>query len=512
MFANEISSVALGEKPVTITEFVAVARYHARVEFTESYVDRVRASRALIERFLAENRLIYGVTTGFGDNFTEVIAPEDAAELQANIVRSHAVSVGEPLPGEVVRAIWLMELIGLGKGYSGTGPETLELIRTLLNADVLPYVPGEGSVGYLGPEAHMALLLIGEGRAWLDGELLDGAEVLRRVGARPIRFGCKEGLSLTNGTHSVTAIGVLAAHDANLAGQTADIAAGLSLQALKGTVRALDPRLHAVKRHPEQAGVAANLRRITENSPLSEEFLDYRLQDTYSLRGIPQMHGGAKRALHQAWTVVEEELDSVGDNPIIVPEDGDGIALMGANFDSTYVGIQSDAMTNALTVLAKIAERRTDRMVNSNFSELPAFLAPDPGLHNGFMIAQYTSAALSMELQGMASPASARTVPTSANQEDPVSNAYSAALSAYRAAGKLGYILAIELLCAAQAFDLLAPRRPSPVSEAVKELIRSAAPEVTGDRVFHGDIEAIREFVRHGEVLRTVEARTGPLE
>ncbi|WP_328377590.1 aromatic amino acid lyase [Streptomyces sp. NBC_01020] len=511
MSAREIAAVTLGEEPITIEQFVAVARHGARVEFAATYVDRVRTSRALVERFLAENRLVYGVTTGFGDNVTKVIAPEDAEQLQRNIVRSHAVSVGEPLPAEIVRAIALMELVGLGEGYSGIRLETLELIRRLLNAGVTPYVPGEGSVGYLATEAHMALVLLGEGRAWYGDELLPGDEALARIGEQPTRLACKEGLSLTNGTHSVTAIAVLAGYDAGVAAVTADVAASLSVQALKATVRAFDARLQERKRHPEQAAVAENLRRLTESSALSAEFIDHRLQDSLALRAVPQMHGGAKRALAQAREVIVEELHSVGDNPVIHPEGEDGVALMGANCDSTYVGIQADSMVNAMTVLAKVSERRTDRLVNSNFSELPAFLTPRPGLHSGYMIAQYTAAALTMELRSLAVPASADTVPTSAGQEDAVSNAYLAALKAYRAARKLSYVIAIELMCGVQALDLLAPLSPSPATDALRAKIRETVPTVTEDRAFHADLEHITELVRSEEALRTVEDVVGPL-
>jgi histidine ammonia-lyase len=357
----------------------------------------------------------------------------------------------------------------------------------------------------------MALVLLGEGRASYGSELLPGAEALARIGERPTRLACKEGLSLTNGTHSVTAIAVLAAHDAGLAATTADVAASLSVQALKGTVRAYDARLQGHKRHPEQAAVAENLRRLTASSAISAEFLDHRLQDSLSLRAVPQIHGGAKRALAQAREVIVEELHSVGDNPVIHPEGEDGVALSGANCDSTYVGIQADTMVNAMTVLAKVSERRTDRMVNSNFSELPAFLVQKSGLNSGYMIAQYTAAALTMELRSMAVPASADNVTTSANQEDAVSNGYLAALKAYRAAHKLAYVVAIELMCAVQALDLLAPLSPSPAAEALRARIRETVPTVDEDRVFHADIEHVAELVRNGDVLRVVEGVVGAL-
>ena len=510
--AVDIEVVMLGDRDITIEEFVAVARHRARVEFAPAYVDRVRHSRKLIERFLVENRLVYGVTTGFGDNVTEVISPEDAEALQRNIVLSHAVSVGEPLPVEVVRAIQLMELVSLGQDYSGTSIEVCTLIRHLLNNGITPYVPGEGSVGYLGPEAHMALILIGEGRAWFGDELLAGAAALERAGLKPVTLGCKEGLTLTNGTHSVNGIAVLATYDAIEAAKVADVAAAVSLEALRGTINAFDPRLQTMKRHPEQSAVAANVRRILAGSEIVEKFRDYRVQDTYSLRAIPQMHGGAKRALKDALKVVEDELHSVGDNPIIFPEGDDGVALMGANFDSTFVGIQADLMVTSMTVLAKISERRTDRMVNSAFSELPAFLSLNPGLHNGYMIPQYTAAALYMEMKTACMPASVDSVPTSANQEDPVSNAYLAATKAYQLSRKLRYVLAIELMCAAQAHDLLDAGRASEASNAVYQTVRSAVPPVVEDRFFGDDIERLQQLVFEGTITRIVEDVVGTLE
>jgi histidine ammonia-lyase len=513
MRAQDIESVALGDRPISLEEFVAVARFGARVEFTADYERRVSRSRRLIEKFLEENRLIYGVTTGFGANVTEVIAPADAAQLQRNIVLSHAVSVGEPLAEEVVRAIQLMMLVGLGQGFSGTSLETLHLIRDLLNNRITPHAPGEGSVGYLSVEAHMGLVLLGEGRAWVDGELVAGDVALARFGLAPVTLGCKEGLTLTNGTHSVTAIGVLLAHDAVRAAKTADAAAALSLEALKGTIRAFDPRLHRMKKHPEQAAVARNIERILDGSELVEKHRDLRVQDTYNLRAIPQIHGAANRAIKDALIVIEEELHSVGDNPVVIPEGDDGVTLMGANFDSTYVGIQADLIMTALTVLAKVSERRTDRMVNSAFSDLPAFLAPEPGLNNGYMIAQYTSAALVMEMRSASAPASVDSIPTCANQEDPVSNAYLAVTKAYRAVKKLRYVLAIELMCAAQARDLMeVPGRGSAGSEALRGEVRRIVPQVYTDRYFGEEIEHLEKAVHDGTLIAALESAVGNLE
>ncbi|MDV6271037.1 HAL/PAL/TAL family ammonia-lyase [Rhodococcus globerulus] len=511
--AQEIKSIVLGDHPISIEEFVAVARFDAQIEFSAEYEDRVKKSRALVEKFLDENRLIYGVTTGFGNNVTEVIAPADATVLQRNIILSHAVSVGEPLSREIVRAIQLMLLIGLGQGVSGTSIETLSLIRELLNNGITPYAPGEGSVGYLSVEAHMALVLLGEGRAWAGGELVSGQAALEKFGLHPVELGAKEGLTLTSGTHSVTGISVLLAYDAIRAAVVADAAASISLEALKGTISAFDPRLHALKKHSEQAAVARNVIRILGGSEIIEKYRNYRVQDTYSLRGIPQVHGGAKRAIKNAVAVIEDELHSVSDNPVIIPSGDDGDAIMGANFDSTFVGIQADTVMTALTVLGKISERRTDRMVNSAFSELPAFLSPEPGLNNGYMIPQYTAAALLMEMKSASLPASIDSVPTSANQEDTVSNAYLAVTKAYRGVKKLRYILAIELMCATQAVDLLkGSELGSEGSISLRRAVRKVVPPVTVDRFFGDEIEFLEQGIFDGSLIESVESVVGDLE
>lgn len=509
--AQDIQSITIGPGPLSIDEFVAVARYGATVEFSPEYETRVNHSRGLIERFLDENRLIYGVTTGFGSNVTEVIAPDDAAILQRNIVISHAVSVGEPLAEELVRAIQLMELVGLGQGFSGTSLETLTLIRELLNHRITPYAPGSGSVGYLAVEAHIAMVLLGEGKAWVKGQVVSGADALASAGLQPRVLGCKEGLSLTNGTHSVTAVSVLTAYDSIRAGKTADLAAAMSFEALKGNLKAFDSRLQAVKKHPEQEASAANVRNLLAGSKTMEALNDYRVQDPLSLRSIPQVHGGAKRAIKNAVQVIEEALDSLGDNPIIVPEGDDGLAIMGGNFDSSFVGIQVSGLATAATVLAKNSERRTERMVNSNFSELPAFLAPNPGLNNGYMIVQYTAAALYMEMKALCIPAIIDSVSTSAGQEDPVSNAYLGAMQAYQAVGKLRYVLGIELMCAVQALELGEGPGSSTVVQAVRENIRHTVPAATNDRFFGDDIENMERMVFDGHLLRIVEEQLGGL-
>ncbi len=445
---GKISEVLLGESDISIEQFIAVARHDAQIKFSPVYRERVLNSRRLVDLFLSQNRLVYGVTSGFGANSTRVISPNDAEQLQRNIVRSHAVSVGEPLPREVVRATLLMMLISLGKGYSGVSLELLQQIAGLLNNDITPFAPGDGSVGYLAPEAHMALVLTGEGEAWYRGERMSGAEALERAGLKPHSLRCKEGLSLTNGTTSVTAIGMLALYNAIELSKVADIAASMSMQPLKATTRSLDARYHAIKKHVDQRNTADNIRRLLAGSALCDRFADYRLQDVYSLRGIAQVHGASKRAIKNAYDAILDEVGSCGDNPVIHPEGEDGTAISGANFD---------------------------------------------------------------EMRTLAQPASIDSVPTSGNQEDPVSFAYHAARKAYTTSQKLQHVLAIELLTAAQALDFFDPADASPATAAVYARIRQVAPTAEGDRFFYPDMMGVHRLVEQGDLLSIVESITGTL-
>ena len=504
---QQITQVVLGDREPSIEEFVAVARYSAKVSFSETYKNRVNRSRGLVERFLDENRLVYGVTTGFGDNVRHVISPQNAKELQVNIVRSHAVAVGEPLKREQVRAIQLMVLISLGKGFSGVRLELLELIAGLLNHDVVPFAPGEGSVGYLAVEGHLALVLLGEGKARVNGgEWVDGATALEQVGLQPTDLQCKEGLAMLNGTMSVTAIAILALYNSMQSAALADVAAALSLEALKGTIRAFDPRYHSIKAHKEQAQTARDIKAMLHDSQLIAENIDYRLQDAYSLRAIPQVHGASKRFIDHARENIENEIHSSGDNPIIYPlEDGDGIAISGANFDGSYIGMSADSLCVALANLAKISERRIDRMVNSHFSEMPAFLVRNPGLNSGYMILQYTAAGLYAEMKALSFPSTVDSFSTCANQEDLVSLAYNAAIKAYKVSEKLESVLAIELLVGCQALDFHDVHKASSVTKAVYDLVRSRVPVADHDRAFYVDMVSVTEQVRSGEVLATVQ-------
>ncbi|NRD79784.1 histidine ammonia-lyase [Bacillus sp. BRMEA1] len=505
---KDLKKVTLGEGNTTIEEIIAVARYDAEVVFSPAYCARVNRSREMIERFLAEERVIYGVTTGFGSNVTKNISVQDAETLQKNIIRSHAVSVGAPLEKEVVRAIQMMILINLGHGYSGVKLETLELIRECINKQIIPYAPGDGSVAYLSPEAHMALVLIGEGKAWYKNELLPGNVAFEKTGLKPIVLGCKEGLALISGTTSVTAFAALAQYNANQAVKTADVAGTMTLEALKGTIKAFDPRIHAAKGHKEQATTAQLVLKILESSEIAQQYQNERLQDALSLRCIPQMHGAVKKTLKDAAEVIQNEILSASDNPLIMV-DGEGDALMGGNFDGTYVGIYADAMAIALTNLAKMSERRIDRLVNFHVSALPPFLVANPGLNSGYMIPQYTAAGLLNEMRNLSHPATIDNSPTCANQEDVVSFAYPAAKKVYELTKKLEYIIAIELMTAVQALDFHSSLKPSTVSQKVVELIRSEVPFVDEDRYFYQDIEFILKQIHEGEIVRIVEILIG---
>jgi histidine ammonia-lyase len=509
---KKINKVVLGKEDITIEEFVAVARHGAEVQFSEEFCERVKHTKGLLEKFLAENRIIYGVTTGFGDNVISVISPTDSVKLQTNIIRSHACSVGEPLEKELVRGIQLMQLLNTGSGYSGVSLGMLELLKELLNRGVTPFAPGEGSVGYLGVEAQVTLVLLGEGKAWYKGELLEGGEALKRAGLKPVEIECKEGLSLLNGSTSVTAIAVMAIYNAIQATKAADIAGALAYEAMQGTLKACDKRLIDRKKHIEQSRTAENLLEILKDSEISKASMNLRVQDSLAIRPLPQIHGAVKRTLREAAISICEEMNSCSDNPIIYPEDGDGVALMGGNFDGSYVGIHIDSACIAMASLAKLSEAKVDRLVNRHLSGNPAFLVKNPGLNNGYMIPQYTAAGLLGEIRVLSHPSSVDNVPTCASQENPVSMAYFASKKAYDVSKKLEYILAIEIMTEIQALDFIKDMKFSTATQAVYDLVRKEVPTVDEDRHFYPDIEYIKGLIHEGTFVKCVENLIGDLK
>lgn len=508
---DAMKTLVLGDR-ITLEDYIGVARYSAPVAFSESYRQRVLKSRRLVERWIEEGRVMYGITTGFGALCTQVISKEETARLQRNIILSHATSVGEPLSAEEVRGTLLMMLQNLGQGYSGVRLETLEMIKDLLNSGVTPFAPKEGSVGYLSPEAHMALVLFGEGQAYFEGNLLHGLEALNRAGLAPITLSSKEGLALVSGTTCVTALGALATYDLLNAAQTADVIGAMSLEVLKGTLNAFDSRLMGIRPHEDQGKTAENVRRILEDSQRAKANVDTRLQDALSIRCIPQLHGAAKKTLRDAWATIEIEMNSCCDNPVIWPDGEDGQAISGCNADSSYVGLAMDTACIAGTMIAKMSERRNNRLIDGSLSGYPWFLVGKPGLNSGMMIPQYTQAGLLNDMKILSHPATVDGIPTCGNQEDYVAMGYNAAKKARQIADKLEYVLAIELLSVAQAQQFAKDDlSPGAVSSDVLAEIRKTVPEMDEDVFLYPHILSLKELIHSATILTLAKDRIGSL-
>jgi histidine ammonia-lyase len=473
-----------------------------RVVLAASARARVEASRAVVERAVREERVVYGITTGFGALAEVVIPPERIRELQVNLIRSHAAGAGEPLGEADTRAVLLLRANVLALGHSGVRPALIELLLALLNEGVHPIIPSLGSVGASGdlaPLSHLALVLIGEGEAVHRGARVGGAEALRRAGLEPIVLEAKEGLALNNGTQVMTGIGVLALLAAERALEAAEVAGAMSLEALRGTPDPFDEAIQRVRPHPGQVASAARLRALLADSEIRESHRtgDPRVQDAYSLRCMPQVHGAARQALSYVRSVLEVEANSATDNPLIFE---DGRVMSGGNFHGQPVAQVLDLLAIACADLGAISERRTARLVDPALSGLPAFLSPDPGVHSGLMMAQIVAAALVAELRLAAHPASVDSVPTDANKEDHVSMGVSAALKARRAVGLLQSVLALELLAAAQGLEFLKPLRPGRGVGAALRRIRADVPPLVQDRELGPDIRALERLVREGSL------------
>jgi histidine ammonia-lyase len=460
------------------------------------------ASRAVIEQAIASGETVYGVTTGFGDLADVRISPEQTATLQRNLVRSHAAGVGEPLPEEVVRAMLLLRANALAVGLSGVRPALAELLVGMLNGGVHPVIPSRGSVGASGdlaPLAHLALVVIGEGEATVGDRRFMGRKALAAAGLEPMELKAKEGLALLNGTQLMSALGALAAADARQLVLTADVVGAMSLEAVQGTASAFDHALIEARPHPGQVASAARLRRLLADSEIGASHRDspHRVQDPYSLRCMPQVHGAVLDALGPLEAALAIEMNAATDNPLVF---ADGRIISGGNFHGEPLALPLDHARLALTALATISERRTARLVDARLSGLPAFLAVEPGLESGLMIAQYTAAALVNELKTVAHPASADTIPTSANQEDHVSMGATAALLLRDAVDRVAMVLAAEALCAARGIDLRAPLRPGHGVAAAHARIRAIVPPLEADRPPGPDIEALAEFIGTGQL------------
>jgi histidine ammonia-lyase len=497
--------LTLDGQPLTLTEIEAVAIRRCSVAIAPAARERVAASRALIEQIIATGQTVYGVNTGFGKLADVRVSNENLAQLQTNLVRSHAGGVGQPLSEPESRAMLLLRANVLAKGFSGTRIEVLELLVGLLNAGVHPVIPEKGSVGASGdlaPLAHLALVVIGEGEAFYQGARIPGAEALRRAGLKPVQLAAKEGLALLNGTQAMVAVGGLAVARALRLAQLADVAGAMSLDSLLGTPVAFDPRIQQARPHAGQIAVAAHLTALMEGSEIRESHREHcsRVQDAYCLRCMPQVHGAVRGALAHVASVLETEAGSATDNPLIFPDgNGSGDVLSGGNFHGAPLSYALDYAAIAITDLAGITERRIDRLLNPDINEgLPAFLSPDPGLSSGFMIAQIVAAALINECQVLSHPSSTGSIPTDGGKEDHVSMGMTGALKLRQIVEHVERIVAIELMCAAQAVEFRRPLRSSPRLEAVHEAIRKVVPRLEQDRVLSGDIEVLSTAIRNG--------------
>ncbi|HZT37125.1 MAG TPA: histidine ammonia-lyase [Bryobacteraceae bacterium] len=488
--------VTLDGERLTIEEVERVAVAGEQVELAAEARSRMLASRATVERLAAGDAAVYGVNTGVGLLADVRISRDELNQLQRNIVRSHAAGVGPPLDRAVVRAMMLIRANVLAKSCSGIRPAVAERLCDLLNRGVTPVAPSRGSAGASGdlaPLAHMALVLIGEGEAELDGQRLPGAEALRRAGIEPLALEAKEGISLVNGTQAMLAIGCLALIDADVLAETADLVCAMTIDALRGTPRAFDPRLQAARPHPGQISSAANLARFLEGSEIRKSHIACRrVQDAYSLRCAPQAHGAVRDALTEARRVFSIELNSATDNPLVFGEE----IISGGNFHGEPLALQLDYLAIALTILSGISERRIDRLVNPSLNEgLPPFLAGHAGLESGFMMAQVTAAALVAENRVLAHPASPGSITTSGGKEDFVSMGMTAALKLRDVVFNTRCVLAIEAITAARALDCLAPMRSSPVIEKARTRLRAAAPEWKRDQPLAGQIEGVAALI-----------------
>ncbi|HVN03803.1 MAG TPA: histidine ammonia-lyase [Bryobacteraceae bacterium] len=491
----------LNGEDLTVEEVCAAAAGQAQVRLAPQAIEKMQRSRAVVERLAAGDAPVYGVNTGVGLLADVRIAPADLDQLQRNVVRSHAAGVGDPLAREDVRAMMLIRANVLAKGYSGIRPVVAERLCDLLNRGVTPRVPAQGSVGASGdlaPLAHMALVLIGEGEAEYDGAVYPGGDALRRAGLEPLTLRAKEGISLINGTQAMLAVGCRELAAAEVLADTADVICAMTLDALRGTPRAFDPRLHAARPHAGQVESAARLRQLLEGSEIRQSHITCRrVQDAYSLRCAPQVHGAVRDALATARRVFAIELNSATDNPLVLDDE----IVSGGNFHGEPVAFQLDYLAVALTALAGITERRIDRLVNPALNEeLPAFLAGHAGLESGLMMAQVTAAALVAENRVLSHPASAGSITTSGNKEDFVSMGMTSALKLKSIVRNTRAALAIEALSAARALDLLRPLRSSAALERAHDSIRAVSPALTGDRALYLDIAALEKLIAAGSL------------
>ncbi|HXH31992.1 MAG TPA: histidine ammonia-lyase [Bacteriovoracaceae bacterium] len=478
-----------------------------------TYWDRMKKSRQLILDIVKKGKPVYGINTGFGALASKQIADADLEKLQYNLIRSHCTGVGDPFSRELTRAIMLARANCLIQGFSGVTPEIIALLLEFINHGIHPVIPQKGSVGASGdlaPLSHVALSLIGEGEVEFQGKTLSADFVMHQLALNPARLGPKDGLALINGTSVMLALGCLALVEAKKVVKLADIISCLTLDAVRGTATAFDPRISRLKPQPGQVDVSSNLNKIISGSEIVFSHQDDgKVQDPYSLRCIPQVHGACRQTLRHAEEVLDIELNSVTDNPLVFVDTGDVVS--GGNFHGEALALCMDYMAMGLAEICSIAERRVEKMMNPHFSDLPAFLTRNSGLNSGLMIAHVTLAALASENKYLCHPASVDSIPTSTDKEDHVSMGVTAGRKLHEVLNNVQYGLAIELLCNTQGIEFLRPLKTSPALEKIITLVRKHVPFIEEDRTFHKDIEHLARLIKSDELIKEVESVTGRL-
>jgi len=507
-----LNKVYIDGEHLSLEDVVNVARNFYEVVIDNSVYDKIENSRKVIEKFATEGKIVYGVTTGFGELCNVFISNDKTEKLQRNLIRSHACGVGDPLDIETVRAIMLLRANSLVRGFSGIRLSTVKTLVDMINKKIHPVIPEKGSLGASGdlaPLAHMVLPMIGEGEAYYNNQRLSGKEAMKLAGVDTINLAAKEGLALINGTQVMTSIGALLVYDSIELLKTADIISSLTFEALSGVIEAFDERVHNLRAHRGQIGSANNLRKILEGSKMVSHQGELHVQDAYSLRCIPQVHGASSDAVHYVEDVIEKEMNSVTDNPLIFSNEKEAISA--GNFHGQPIALSMDFLGIALSEIANISERRIERLVNPNLSGLPPFLIEESGLNSGFMLVQYSAASLVSENKVLAHPASVDSIPSSANQEDHVSMGTIAARKAKNILNNVQKVLAMEMLCACQAIDLRGNKGLGKGSKIVYDIVRDKIPKINEDRVMYEVINKCEDILKSGITVKEVEKEIGKL-
>jgi len=516
--------MTITQKPLSLKEIFDYLKNKPKIILNDKLQKDIIRSRQIIEKIIASDRPVYGINTGFGSFAETKIAKAAVNELQRRLILSHSAGIGDYIPHDIVRLMMLLKVNALSTGHSACRLEVIQQLIDMLNNDILPQIPQQGSVGASGdlaPLAHLALAMMGGGRVVIDKatryeqkseKSTNAMSALKRHGLKPIKFEAKDGLALLNGTQAMTAFALWTLMQLKNIIKSADIIGALSLETLLGSLTPFDTRIQEIRPHPGQKIVAENVRKILHDSPivLSHKFSDHKVQDAYSLRCMPQVHGAVRDGLAFIEEVILREINSVTDNPLLFVENGE--VLSGGNFHGAPIAYASDFMSIILTDLASISERRIEHMLDPAVSQLPAFLIEEGGLNSGFMMAHVSAASLVSECKSLAHPASTDSIPTSANKEDHVSMGMYAARKSWQIMKNLEHVLAIELICACQALDFRAPLKPSKVTGNVLKLIRATIPFWKQDRLMYQDINAAVEIIRSKRLVQTAEKICGELK